>query len=130
MLVLQGDFWPVMVRIFEWVKDHPSQSIYEIAKNLEVDYKNVYQTVKFCEKYGFVTTNLVLKNKQQRREVSVDPKLLGLDLTRVSIERGAKLLAAKEKRRKEFFRNSGRMECFPSEEARPLIVLRKKPFVP
>ena len=113
-------------KVFNHAKEKPGLSIYEISKDLGVDYKNTHSAVGYCEKMGFLQSFAGIKNNRPRREIFVVPELMNLDLARVNFEAGSKLLENKQIRRKSYFEHHGSMTLPVSDL--PSLVLKKRSF--
>ena len=136
---------PNIRKIFNYARDHEGLSVYELAKALELDYKNTHQAVTRAESMGLVHSELLIRNNKPYRLVRVLPELRALSLDRVYQESGARLLQNKEQRRKRYFKLHGSMSLDPlvleqsqvlgtptpsaAIAERPLLALRKKPFI-
>ena len=101
-------------KIFNYAKANPRLSIYELAANLGIDYKNAHVAVAFCEKMGFVKSELSFKNNKPRREVFVVPAMHNLNISKVAFESGNKLVDAKALNRRKFFQKYGSMVVAPN----------------
>lgn len=101
-------------KIFNHAKANPRLSIYELAADLGIDYKNAHLAVAFCEKMGFVKSELSLKNNKPRREVFVIPAMQNLNISKVAFESGNKLIEAKATNRLRFFQKHGSMVVTPN----------------
>ncbi len=101
-------------KIFNHVKANPRLSIYELAADLGINYKNAHVSVDFCEKMGFVKSELSLKNNKPRREIFVIPAMHNLNIAKVAFESGNKLIDAKAANRKRFFQKYGSMAVAPN----------------
>ena len=140
-----------MQKVFNFARSNGRISIYQIAKALELDYKNVHAAVKRCEDLGLLSSVIEQSMNRPVRLVFVRPEIADLRIESVFLEAGSRLLERKESRRKAYFEMHGSMSLprkqdlmqeFTSPnptglkslsdwEAKPLpsISLRKKPFV-
>jgi len=100
-------------KIFNHAKANPRLSVYELAAAVGINYKNAHVAVAFCEKLGFVKSELSVMNNKPRREVFVIPELQDLDISEVVLESGDKLIDAKAANRKWFFQRHGSMAVMP-----------------
>lgn len=112
-------------KVFDLAKASPGLSIYEISKQLGVDYKNTHSSIGWCEAYGLLRSQTVVSNNRRRREVSVPPDLLGVDLSDVSLASGQRMLAAKQSKRAEFFKEHGSMT---NKNPEPSLVIKSPAF--
>jgi hypothetical protein len=93
---------------FNILKTNPNTPASDIAKMTGLSKSSVYRAIKTLLRYEFIES-LPDVCERSPSKFFVPPRLEDFKIEHVWLESGAKLLEQKEKRRKEFFKNGGKM---------------------
>lgn len=98
-----------MQKVFNFARSQGRVNVYKIAKDLDLDYKNVHVAVKRCEELGLLSSVMERSNNRLVKIVFPRPEIIGLRIESVFLEAGSRLLKQKESRRKAYFEMHGSM---------------------
>lgn len=98
-----------MQKVFNFARSQGRVNVYKIAKDLDLDYKNVHVAVKRCEELGLLSCVMERSNNRLVKIVFPRPEIIGLRIESVFLEAGSRLLKQKESRRKAYFEMHGSM---------------------
>lgn len=112
-----------MQKVFNFAKANERTSIYQIsiyqiAKSLDLDYKNIHSAVKRCEELGLLCSEMDYSVKRPVRLVFVRPEIVDLRIEAVFLESGSRMLEHKKSRRKAYFERNGSMSLPAGEQTR------------
>jgi hypothetical protein len=93
---------------FDTLQSSPNTSANDLARMTGLSKSSVYRAIKTLLRYEFIES-LPDVGERSPSKFFVPARLEGFKIEHVWLESGAKLLKQKEKRRKEFFRNGGKM---------------------
>lgn len=103
-----------MQKVFNFAKSQGRVNVYKIAKDLDLNYKNVHVAVKRCEELGLLSSVMERSNNRLVKIVFPRPEIIGLRIESVFLEAGSRLLQQKESRRKAYFEMHGSMSLSKS----------------
>lgn len=93
---------------FDTLQSSPNTSANDLARMTGLSKSSVYRAIKILLRYEFIES-LPDAGERSPSKFFVPARLEDFKIEHVWLESGAKLLKQKEKRRKEFFKNGGKM---------------------